>query len=207
MNETTDKFFNAIKRGDVKEINSLVKEGMDVNAKDAWGCIALERTVQFDLLESSRLLLEAGADPNVRLSDGKNILHKAVSFENIRMTTMLLEAGADINKQDDDGNTPLHYASKSMVEDIARNVKWPHYSSVESTEHLMEVSDLPKIVKILIEAGADITISNNDGKTPAMLTNDDQLKSIFSEQETALLHKALEGSPEPVKSAPVRVRM
>ena len=60
-----------------------------------------------------------------------------------------------VNKQDEDGNTPLHKSSSFF------------YMSFD-------------IIKLLLDAGADIEIENNDGKTALQLADRDINKGAFS---------------------------
>ena len=66
----------------------------------------------------------------------------------------------DVNRQDDDGNTMLHKICGYNVnydQDAARR--------------------LYQKVKLLLEAGADPSITNNDDETPLMLASKDNLKA------------------------------
>lgn len=76
-----------------------------------------------------------------------------------------LEAsGYDVNGQDDNGNTLLHKV-------CAINTNYDQQTAKE----------LYKKAKVLLAAGADVSITNNQDKTPVMLTTDDNLKAKLGE--------------------------
>lgn len=93
----------------------------------------------YSLVES---LLQFGCLPNYRAKEcGSTPLHFAIYKGNNRVIALLLEKKANPNIADYAGNTPLHSAAAHGY------------------------LDLPVAVKNLLDAGADTTIKNNDGKT------------------------------------------
>ncbi len=72
-----------------------------------------------------------------------------------RNAEILLKSGADLRRADIYGDTPLHIAAAKGHADI---------------------------VRLLIENGADKKIRNKNGKTPADLAQNDELKSILAAQ-------------------------
>lgn len=92
------------------------------------------------LMEMLSFLIDNGADINKKDSSrGRTALHNAVGFPSyfsIKPIKYLLDKGADINSRDFDGNTPL-FLAKAINNQNA--------------------------VRMLIEAGADTTIRNNEG--------------------------------------------
>lgn len=79
-------------------------------------------------------------------TSGRSALHKAAFWGHNAMTEYLVkECKLDVNVRDNYGDTPLHDACKFGHE---------------------------KIVKLLLEAGADKTIKNNEGKDPITLAQE-----------------------------------
>ena len=91
-----------------------------------------------------RAWIKKGNDVNAKDEDGRTPLFYINYPKEARL---LLAAGANINAQDNDGNTPLIW-----------------FMSGEPLEDEDEFGDITKeVIKVLIAAGADTTITNNDG--------------------------------------------
>ncbi|KAK2756499.1 Nuclear factor NF-kappa-B p100 subunit [Arachnomyces sp. PD_36] len=86
------------------------------------------------------LLISRGADTTVQKESGSTLLHTACDLGFVGETRELLEAGTiNINSEDSySQNTPLHLAAKSRR---------------------------PEAVRLLLEAGADVSARNIDGET------------------------------------------
>jgi ankyrin repeat protein len=128
--------------------------------------------------EILRLLLKAGADPNfIEPIGGKPIFHKAVLWGNAICVQHLLDYDADPLLVDADGRTALHSAySSKIIQRLLRLI--PRFNvNVNAVDQygytpLMEVvnySDDPKSVKMLVEAGANFNARTKGGKTILML--------------------------------------
>ncbi|XP_078365023.1 uncharacterized protein LOC144649408 isoform X1 [Oculina patagonica] len=88
------------------------------------------------------LLTEGKLDPNVKDEILQGVpLHGAAEYGSVDAARTLLEHGAEVNKQDLIGNTALHIACE-------------HEQSEMKT--------------FLVEQGADTTVVNSDGETPAV---------------------------------------
>jgi hypothetical protein len=167
-----------------KVVEELLARGIDVNLKNNSGFRPLEHAIygkpsyyQFDELHqttantSSRvnkvleLLLKNGAkisEPqnrekqtalhlsidSLRIIDGRNVIAKT----NLDTVSMLLNYGADPNAVDIYGNTTLHILSCKYLGDKAG----------------LQI----EILDLLINKGADFSIENDSGKTPALCASD-----------------------------------
>jgi ankyrin repeat protein len=125
----------------------LLRRGADPNAIDDTGktpLFAVAGSVWFDVLEK---LIEGGADINFRDPEGSTPLHDAAQNTDAqgRAIRILVEHGAQLDVQDDLGYTPLHVALEHTCSEAAT---------------------------ALLDLGADPTIRDNEGRTPAQLVSD-----------------------------------
>ena len=136
----------AARNGHANCVRALVQHGSSVDAPDGdGGCTALHHAaeVSFDSGDTIRVLLEAGANIEAKTTVyGNTPLHIAVHRRTGRngTTYALLKGGASVNARDGDDDTPLHIAcSRSCV----------------------------GAVELLLMWGADETLVNQCGSTPA----------------------------------------
>lgn len=140
-----------------------------------------------------KLLLEHGADPNFLYQDGSTPLHKFYSDQ--ELVKLLLEYGADPNIQNEDGLTPLDIVIDTggydkTVKYLMENGAYPNidseiYSDVITRNNFSALKILlkhgvdpslfldsaisyrkQKMMKILLEYGANPNIQDEYGATP-----------------------------------------
>jgi len=127
---------------DKAAIRTLLKQGIDVNAKRADGATALLWAVHFNDRETVDLLLKAGANVNAADDHGVTPLSQAAENNDPALVQRLLAAGANANAGQSSGLTPLMIAA--------------HTGNVE-------------IAKALIARGADVNATTTEtGNTPLM---------------------------------------
>uniref|UniRef100_A0A915JY74 Protein phosphatase 1 regulatory subunit 16A n=1 Tax=Romanomermis culicivorax TaxID=13658 RepID=A0A915JY74_ROMCU len=106
----------------------------------------LEATSRNDV-EEVRQLLNDGIDPNVSNEDGLTALHQCAIDNNEQMLLTLIDYGANVNSRDTELWTPLHAAG--------------------CCGHL-------KIVRHLVEHGAELLAVNADGNMPYDICDDEE---------------------------------
>ncbi|KAF8455219.1 ankyrin repeat-containing domain protein [Terfezia claveryi] len=132
--------------------------GADINERNSYGETALLEAVSNNSLSCVKILIKRGADATISTIEGESILHRA-AWRSIDsgMMKFLLEHVAEtqdlVNAKDTDGDTPLH--------DCSRN---NHIAS----EH----------ARVLLRAGASITIKNNAAETPYRCARDQRRKEL-----------------------------
>jgi ankyrin repeat protein len=94
----------------VEEVERLIKEGADIDAKDSDGQTALVFASKKGHSVIVELLLKHDADINAKDSGGGTALMWASVNSHIAITQILLEAGSDINARNDYGNKAIHFA-------------------------------------------------------------------------------------------------
>lgn len=124
---------------DIDTVARLLKMGANPNARDLYGDTPLLIAVaDCQNVEIIKLLLNAGADVNARNEDLMTPLMASVSNKNAEVVSLMIKAGADINAQDKYEDSALHYASVDAVN--------------------------PTVIDVLLNAGADATIVNDNGR-------------------------------------------
>lgn len=104
------ELIQAVERGDVEKIKSLLQEKINVNLR-VGETTALCRAAVKGHHEIAKLLIAAGADVNQRASEGYfNPLLYAAYDGNLEVVRVLLEAGADVHVRITDFLNPLEYA-------------------------------------------------------------------------------------------------
>ncbi len=155
---------SALRQGDTQKFAQLIKMVGDVNnIQNKNGDTFLHYAARKNNLPTISVLLKNKADITIkntkdktaldiakvynktvivnRLKKGLNDqLQSAVTQSNLSKVTELIKMGADVNALSPKGNTVLHYAV------FIHN---------------------PELVSLLLQNKADITIKNNDGKTPS----------------------------------------
>ena len=145
-------FLQAAGRGLTEEVASLIKLGVNINAREASGRTALMLAVEENQLNVVKVLLNGKADIQAINKYGDNALFIAVNRGNSSALHLLLEAGAKLNSRDANGNTALLLATQK------RN---------------------PKIVLALLGKGADVEIRNHNHMTAAKIAKDRGYKPIL----------------------------
>jgi ankyrin repeat protein len=134
---------------DVRGLGALIVQGLDVRrpGKNSQGRTLLVSAATEGKLAMMEVLLKAGADPNTKDEDGMTALrHVAWTGKNqVAVTRRLISAKADVNLVADDNWTPLiqvMYADPGIAVPVAQ---------------------------LLLQAGADASIVNNEGNTALTL--------------------------------------
>lgn len=142
----------AIKYNCKDDTKILIDAGADINSKDINNRTPLNYAIYINSLKLVRLLIGSGADVDVKDIHGQYLLHKAVQrTTDTEIITELLNAGVVVNVQDYMNFTPLHYAVHG---------------------------DHPDKVKVLLDAGADVTIKNDDKKLAWDYINQSSVEKI-----------------------------
>lgn len=166
----------------VDKLRLFVDRGVDVRLHRRMGETALWWALEAD---AARFLLEQGLSVHDRDDSGATAL-----FGNIwpEVAEVLLEAGADLFVQDNAGNTLLHGTD-------ARLGCWPLFLSAgldvnarnkwgETPLHRAECAES---VQLLMQHGADPTLRNNDGKTPAEYWQEEENASFLADELPLML--------------------
>ena len=136
----------------------------------------LELAVQENRPADFKQLIAQGADIHFRSPSSKlGLLHRAVTYSSKPETVQaLIELGADVNAQDASGHTALgKLASLSGSNlDVARvlieaggDVNIPETYCSYTPLHTAARNGRDDLVRIFIDAGADLTLQDDEGRT------------------------------------------
>jgi ankyrin repeat protein len=90
-----EELIMAARRGDVSEVEILIKSGTNLDIRDNWGCTALISASFRNHGEVVKLLIEGGANLNIRDNEGWTALIGASYWNRVEIVKLLLENFAD----------------------------------------------------------------------------------------------------------------
>ena len=145
-------------------VHALLDSNASVNVRDNNGRTVLHQAVmqnnyrERDLL---RLLVHHGGDINAVDNNGCSVLHCAISRMNhdtLLTVLFILSHDIEINRQNLNGNTVLHTIVKHSQ---------PNVSQIDRSHDHFRCSPLrTSVLRYLLNHGADVNVTNNDGQTP-----------------------------------------
>ena len=158
----------AVLTRDKQKVIELIKQGSDINITNSKGKTALMEAIIFcnhpDFKEMVKLLLASGADVNIEAPGRVTALSIAVTFGYEDIIGLLLEYKADTNKQ-----TPGCGRNRTVLMEVARS---------QSPNAVLSAN----VAELLIAHGADLNITDDDGKTAldyAISNNRKDLEAVF----------------------------
>ncbi|KAK4876210.1 hypothetical protein RN001_012632 [Aquatica leii] len=104
--------------GNFKEVESLVRSGMDVNVQDFAGWTPLHEAVLNQRVNIVKFLLANGAFVNVPGLDYLTPLHSAIQERNEEIIKALVQHGADCSAYNKDGKTALDLCEDSNIRNL-----------------------------------------------------------------------------------------
>jgi ankyrin repeat protein len=167
------RLIEAVKRRDVKAVDTLLTQHADVNAALPDGATALAWAAFLDLREVAEKLIAAGANVNSGGEYGETPLTLALGNGDAVLADKLLQAGADAKTARWNGETTLMIAARAgSVEAV--NLVLDHGADVDAAERERGQNALmwaaaeghSEVVEHLIQRGADVNAPSKSGFTP-----------------------------------------
>eukprot|EP00088_Acartia_fossae_P017919 TRINITY_DN20264_c0_g1_i1.p1 TRINITY_DN20264_c0_g1~~TRINITY_DN20264_c0_g1_i1.p1 ORF type:complete len:617 (-),score=126.48 TRINITY_DN20264_c0_g1_i1:288-2138(-) len=179
-----DKFFKAIKNGNVWEVENLLKSGgVDVNGRHELGWTPLQVAAVNCRREIVTLLLSYGANADLE-DDFMNVYTTAREKKKHSLEVQISREDEFSNRLSNRANfrgcTALHYAA---------------------------LADDPGIVNALLEAGADPLKANDYGKTPLDYAREPTIKRNLAQYGEKFVEKARKVEQEERKKFPLEQRL
>jgi ankyrin repeat protein len=167
-----DDFFRAIQQDDESRVIALALRGVDMNTVNAKGEHGLLLALRSGSLKVADFFLgQSGTWVEVRTPSGESPLMMAALKGHLAQARRLIARGAEVNKP---GWTPLHYAatntepvSLELVRLLLDNHAYIDAESPNRSTPLMMAAHYghPSVLKLLLEAGADPLLKNEQGLT------------------------------------------
>lgn len=179
----------AAKNGHLHIIKALIDAKADLHVTDKIGCTALTWATLYCHPEIINVLTAAGANPNSKAECSD--LMRAVMIGHVETVNALIAAGAKPDVVSRYGLTPLMLAAFRGHEKTAKALiqASPHNTLNMTDENGNSALSTAlsykhfEVAKLLIEAGADITISNKQGATAKTLNTDAAIASLLKRKE------------------------
>jgi ankyrin repeat protein len=175
-------------------VDRLIRAGANVKAANRYGVTPLYLAAVNGNAVVIEKLLKAGADANAVSTEGETALMTASRTGSVDAVKALIARGADVNaKETWHGETALMWAVSQKHADVARELlahgadvnahsavnKWERQNSAEPREKWLPLGGLTPLefaarqgcaacIPVLVEKGADINATDQDGITPLL---------------------------------------
>ncbi|XP_046553435.1 caseinolytic peptidase B protein homolog isoform X1 [Haliotis rubra] len=178
-----EKFLNAAHLNNIREMERLIKLGVDVNARHPLGWTALHVAAMNKHKEAVRVLLEAGADPN--LGDDFSNVGQMAREKKLNSLQVHLEREEEFSNRlniraNFKGCTALHYAV---------------------------LADDTEVVSLLLEAGADPMMENVVGHCPMDYVRRPDMKHLLEDYKLKYNKMKAEREAEERRRFPLELRL
>ena len=197
----------AAKTGTVQDVETFVKNGLDINTKCYWGLTPLHQAVRYNTnTEVVTYLLNNGADVNAKDDYGITPLHNAIDCRSsTTVIKLLIDKGADVNAKtgsiiDALKSLIVNASSEEFFDNILLFIAIMNNGNEDILTHLIEIRDAEVInteqlgitplhiaivcfnkeaLEYLIEKGADVNAVDGSAKTPLDYADTDEKKNVL----------------------------
>jgi len=191
--ELNDKFWEAVRRGDLAATTALLDQGADVNAKFRYGTTALFKAAERGHVEIVKLLLARGADPTVKDTFyGATAMSWALDGDHLEVVDVLLQKDrggvGDVLMRGVREGKPVLVKMALATGNVKADMLTPALVTATDDKDKAEIVDMLKkagavpppavdaailqsyVGKYKDEAGLEVAITLTDGKLSALPT-------------------------------------
>ncbi|MGO4786115.1 ankyrin repeat domain-containing protein [Paenibacillus sp. 2KB_20] len=165
-------------QGNTEQVRQLLQSGANINATDEQGRTAVMAATYHNHVGTVEALIQAGADINIRDKQLNNVFLYAGAEGMVEILRLAIEADADVTLTNRFGGTALIPASDrghvEIVQELLTrtDIDVNHINNLNWTALLEAVilgdgsEHYQRIVKLLLEHGADAGLPDGNGVTP-----------------------------------------
>ena len=187
-----DDAYQTIRKNDLVRLKAIVRTAADANAKNEAGDPLLLTAAGAGSVDAMRLLLDKGADVKAKDAFGNTMLGAAAVGNDLNAIRIMVDAGIDVNGAGLNGVTPLmsvayynNMAAATLLVGKGAKVnvacKAPLMFPIENPKSgpltletitplmIAAVAGSPEMVKLFVDAGADVNATDVRKMTPLML--------------------------------------
>jgi ankyrin repeat protein len=167
-------------RGSQAVTELLLTNKVDIDAKSKDGDTPLHLAAESGHVAIVRLLLADGVKVDAQTESGQTPLHLAVIKGHNDVAEILLEKNANVNVVNKEGKTALHEAVSTKRYEVTGAAMYETMSGQTVTDHrgAYRFKADPRIIRLLIDKGADINARDNKGRTPITTAKENGLGEI-----------------------------
>lgn len=193
-------FHLSVHNGQLDVVELLLQAGADVNSRTGSGLTSLITAAREGNLGIAKLLLDNGANPRHANKPGYTALHSASQRGYLDIVKLLLAADASPLAKTDKGKTPLGLARAGGHTAVVAELDVNHQDKDGRTRLFHACSkEVIKDIQKLLEAEADTTIKDKDGRLAFDVLLSPTVRRLFLKGEVGLPGvaeiKTLDGQP------------
>ena len=206
-------------RNYIKLTGLLIENGLSIDRMDSDGKTILYKEVERENYETIDFLISAGADVDSQDNDGRTVLFDAIlkGPSNMEMIDHLISKGADIDHRDFNERTVIDDLTEAVL--ITQNNKKPsskRFLDLRENENYLPLLkkmllfkpriNLPRengrtliydlitennleLIKVLVNAGADINVMDDEQNSPLSYMIDEGLKITKQREKEYFLER------------------
>jgi ankyrin repeat protein len=173
--DPSDDFYSAIRNNDLARLQTMIRDGADVNARDKRGETPLMYAATVGSVDAMKFLIAKGADVNAQTttSGATALIWSATDLAKVKL---LVEHGANVNTATERGRTALLIAvmsdgSADIVRFLLeRGADIKHTDFLKTTAlRAATLGNDTETIKMMIDAGVDVNAADLPGITPLMM--------------------------------------
>lgn len=187
---TSNELLDAVRAGNLGQVQVVMFGGPDLEVRDRHGNTPLMLACRDseNRFQIAVYLIERGANVNAVNHAGESALHLLADHGDTRVIDALLRQHANPTLRDVDDKTPLHRfmekgfapGAAALVDDFYQPALLLNSQDRDGNTPMHHADKIPMPLALqMLGYGADPTIRNNEGKTPAQSTANPLLAQAF----------------------------